>query len=277
VSSSNPWALTIPPNRRFLVIAGSWCPDSNAEERFLTLNFALKTPSTPLRFVSTLFGLVEPTKRRLAVRHAQLVEDRADVASHGYLLDEEPAGDLGCRKAASQKVHDVALASRQFIPVRTVVLAVLTELLDERGEKSPRERHFSFEGGSHGNHQALRVGVLRDMTRGAGTERIQERVLLARRSHHEYSRVGQSGGDGTNGRRRVVRQAEVDEASVGTLAKCGLQSARTVCNLGADHEALFFQGPPHAQARERLWVGDEDATETCLRVGTRHVLIPPSA
>jgi hypothetical protein len=111
----------------------------------------------------------------------------------------------------------------------------------------------------------MRVGFLRNVAGSAGAECLKERVFLAWRGHHEEGRAGESRGDGANGQRRVVRQADVDEAGVRAFANRGLQRVRAVCNLCTNDEALLLERPPYAQARKRLRIGDENASEPRLR------------
>src|SRR5437870_1179029 len=105
--------------------------------------YAQTSSPPPGRRALSLSVFFEQPQRALAIRYAELVEDRGDMRAHGSLGNEEPRRHLGRRVALPDEIENLPLAAGQVDratrrELGTTAAAPLAELVDQAGDEPSR-------------------------------------------------------------------------------------------------------------------------------------------
>src|SRR5262245_33572880 len=169
---------------------------------------------------------------------------RGQALFHGLQDLPLPVGQLG-RAPADQRDPPSPLA--------------LAELLDQEGNKPPRQGRLPFEHTAQREGQPRRVDVLQEVAGRTRTECVEEVLIGARDGQHHDRRIRELVGDRLGRPDAIPGHVNVEQADVGLLTPSSLDGTASVRRLRAHDEAAPLKSGLDAGTRRRMVIRDENA------------------
>src|SRR3954451_12865407 len=206
--------------------------------------------------------LHRPARQLGATAQAGLLADTGQVVLHGARRDVQLLRDLLVRAAAGDQAQDLVLAlAQERADVGGLAARRARVLLEQMAGEHRRDDRAAAVDRDDRLSQLLARRALREVAGGAGRDRVEQRLRLLGRRHHEHLRLRRLGAQALeDGHSAHLRHAQVEDHHVGLQLARQAQAVLTIVGLTDNGQTgIRFQRGGKAFANQRKIIDQQNS------------------